>query len=148
MRCSKAKRYLEKELDGELDIRFQAKLQSHLDKCPACKVFLADAQKLHLMLSNLPKPEFPSWIHGQIMDKVHRLEAKNPGFFRRYKLAPVTAMLTIVLSLWAGVKVGIVSYNNIIPEKTESLTLTSIAYGSFGENTILDNIAENGEQGE
>ena len=105
MRCSKAKRYLEKELDGELDTRFQAKLQSHLDKCPACKVFLADAQKLHLMLSNLPKPEFPSWIHGQIMDKVHRLEAKNPGFFRRYKLAPVTAMLTIVLSLWAGVKV-------------------------------------------
>jgi hypothetical protein len=82
------------------------------------------------------------------MDKVHRLEAKNPGFFRRYKLAPVTAMLTIVLSLWAGVKVGIVSYNNIIPEKTESITLTSVAYGSFGENTILDNIAENGEQGE
>jgi len=57
-------------------------------------------------------------------------------------------MLTIVLSLWAGVKVGIVSYNNIIPEKTESITLTSVAYGSFGENTILDNIAENGEQGE
>lgn len=148
MRCSKVQRYLEKQLDGELDERSGLKLLYHLDKCPACKAFLEKAKKLQLLLSALPQEEFPAWIHGQIMDKVHRLEAKNPGFFRRYKLAPVTAMLTIVLSLWAGVKVGIVSYNNIIPEKTESITLTSVAYGSFGENTILDNIAENGEQGE
>ena len=148
MRCSKAKRYLEKYLDGELDPHLQAKLNAHLDVCAQCKSWLVDAKKMQLMLTALPMADFPSWVHNQIMDKVHRLEAKNPGFFRRYKLAPVTAMLTIVLSLWAGVKVGIVSYNNIIPEKTESITLTSVAYGSFGENTILDNIAENGEQGE
>ena len=148
MRCSKVQRYLEKQLDGELDDRSGLKLLSHLNKCPACKAFLRNANKLQRMLSALPQEEFPAWIHGQIMDKVHRLDNCRPGFFRRYKLAPVTAMLTIVISLWAGVKVGIVSYNNIIPEKQESTTLTSIAYGSFGENSILDTITENGEEGE
>ncbi|HNQ39279.1 MAG TPA: zf-HC2 domain-containing protein [Candidatus Cloacimonas sp.] len=148
MRCSKVQRYLEKQLDGELDERSGLKLLYHLDKCPACKAFLEKAKKLQLLLSALPQEEFPAWIHGQIMDKVHRLDNCRPGFFRRYKLAPVTAMLTIALSLWAGVKVGIVSYKIASPTKEETTTYTSIAYGEFGENTILDTITENGEEGE
>jgi predicted anti-sigma-YlaC factor YlaD len=40
MRCSKAKRYLEKYLDGELDPHLQAKLNAHLDVCAQCKAGL------------------------------------------------------------------------------------------------------------
>ncbi|MEN6444651.1 MAG: zf-HC2 domain-containing protein [Candidatus Cloacimonas sp.] len=145
MKCSKAKRYLLKQIDGELDIRFQAKLLSHLDKCPACKAFLADAQKMQRKLSALPEAEFPAWVHNQIMAKVHQLETKNPGFARRVKLIPVTAMLAITLSLWAGIKIGVGSYKNIIPKNQDYSISTSIAYGSFGENTILDDVTENGE---
>jgi len=82
------------------------------------------------------------------MDKVHRLDSQNPGFFRRYKLAPVTAMLTIALSLLIGIKVGTVSYKNIVPENQDYTISTSVAYGGFGENTILDYVSENGEQDE
>jgi predicted anti-sigma-YlaC factor YlaD len=148
MRCSKAQRYLEKKLDGELDDRSGLKLLSHLDQCPACKAYLRNATKLKRMLSALPQEEFPAWVHGQIIDKVHRLDNRRPGFFRRYKLTPVTAMLTIALSLWAGIKVGSVSYNIASPAKEETTIYTSVAYGEFGENTILDNITKNGEQGE
>ncbi len=148
MRCSKAKRYLGKDLDGELDPRLQAKLNAHLAVCAKCKSWLVDAKELQLMLTALPKAEFPSWVHNQIMDKVHRLDSQNPGFFRRYKLAPAAAMLTIVLSLLAGIKVGTVSYKNIVPEKQEYTISTSVAYGGFGENTILDYVSENGEQDE
>ena len=148
MRCSKVQRYLEKQLDGELDERSGLKLLYHLDKCPACKAFLEKAKKLQLLLSALPQEEFPAWIHGQIMDKVHRLDNCRPGFFRRYKLAPVTAMLTIALSLLIGIKVGTVSYKNIVPENQDYTISTSVAYGGFGENTILDYVSENGEQDE
>ncbi len=148
MRCSKAQRYLEKKLDGELDDRSGIKLLSHLDQCPACKAYLRNATKLKRMLSALPQEEFPAWVHGQIMDKVHRLDSQNPGFFRRYKLAPVTAMLTIALSLLIGIKVGTVSYKNIVPENQDYTISTSVAYGGFGENTILDYVSENGEQDE
>ncbi len=148
MRCSKAQSYLEKQLDGELDEHSKLKLSSHLDKCAVCRAFQRNANKLKEMLSALPQEEFPAWVHGQIMDKVHRLDNCRPGFFRRYKLTPVTAMLTIALSLWAGIKVGSGSYNIASPVKEETTTYTSIASGEFGENTILDNITQNGEQGE
>jgi len=148
MRCSKAKRYLEKYLDGELDPHLQAKLNAHLDVCAQCKSWLVDAKKMQLMLTALPMADFPSWVHNQIMDKVDRLDSQNPGFFRRYKLAPVTAMLTIALSLLIGIKVGTVSYKNIVPEKQDYTISTSVAYGGFGENTILDYVSENGEQDE
>jgi len=146
MRCSKAERYIDLSLDGELESSRQAVLNDHLKTCAACRTRFANAEKLHTQLSAANLVEFPSWVHAQIMDKVHRLDDKRPGFVRRFKLAPAGALLAIMLSFWAGANVGITGYNKTFVEPTTSnSSLTTASNVEFGENSLLNIWSENGD---
>lgn len=149
MRCSKAERAIELSLAGELDGKKQTALKDHLRFCAACRSRYADANKLHTLLSASPSEEFPSWVHASIMDKVHRLDAKRPGFVHRYKLAPAGALIAMILSVWAGTNVGITGYTQNFKENssTESY-LVSSSNAEFGENSLLNMWSENGDTNE
>lgn len=142
MRCSKAQRYIDLQLDGELQPKLQQHLQQHLAGCDACRGWQADARKMQLMLAQNPAPELPTWVHARIMDQVHRLDNKRPTFVRRFKLATATAAIAIMLSTWAGMEVGIKSFNDSTSSET------STAYSGFGENTMLDNYVAMGDSNE
>ncbi len=149
MRCSKAKRFIELNLDGHLAESNNKALSAHLSSCQACSNWQADAEKLHKLLSGAPQPEFPTWIHAQIMDKVHRLENRRPGFIRRFKLAPATALLATILSFWLGTNVGISSFGTTqSTEISEVSNLTTASLSDFGENSLLGIWNEDGDTNE
>lgn len=149
MRCSKAQRYIDLKLDGELNDQHQLKLNKHLSACPGCRNWQNQAEKLQLMLSAPQPAEFPAWVHANIMDKVHRLDNKRPGFVSRFKLAPATTAIAIIFSFWIGAQVGIKSFN---PETdtttTESTNLLSSNSITFGENTLIDSYDTIGDNNE
>ncbi|MDD4309817.1 MAG: zf-HC2 domain-containing protein [Candidatus Cloacimonetes bacterium] len=139
MRCSKARSYIDIQLDGELNPHRRKVLNKHLEKCQDCNIWATKATDLQLMLSAQPQPEFPAWVHANIMDKVHRLDNQRPSLIRRLKLAPVTATLAISLSFWGGAKVGVASYNNstkTVPSTNTTLLSSNTTY--FGENSLVD----------
>lgn len=149
MRCSKARHYISLNLDGELSANHKPKLSSHLGSCAACRNWQTEAEKLHNMLSTTPKVEFPAWVHAQIMDKVHRLDERRPGLIRRYKLAPATAMLSIMLSIWAGAAVGIRTFTPAETETADSYTTVATTdYTEFGENSLMDSYYVTGDTNE
>jgi len=146
MRCSKAQRYIDLQLDGELKPHLQQHLQQHLAGCNACRDWQAEASRMQLMLAQNPAPELPSWVHPRIMDQIHRLDNARPSFVRRFKLATATAAIAIMLSTWAGMEVGIKSFNSTYTSETS--TTTSSTYSGFGENTMLDSYVVMGDSNE
>jgi len=149
MRCSKAKCYLDLALDNELKAKQRTALNDHLNKCSGCRKWQLESVRLHNMLSAPPQSEFPAWVHAQIMDKVHRLDNARPSFARRYKLAPATATLAVIISFWAGAQVGIRNYNNTQSTTTETATSVATAVTSdFGENSLLDSYYYSGGNNE
>ena len=146
MRCSKAKRYIDLMLDSELKQHQQDKLQRHLISCPACRKWQTEAQAMQHVLSLAPEVEVPAWIHAQIMDKVQLLDRRHPTFVRRFKLATATAALAILLSTWAGMKVGITSFQS--SDETQTGTVSVSTYSGFGENTMLDSYLDLGDSNE
>ena len=149
MRCSRAQRYIDLQLDGELNPRYQQSLTQHLAKCPVCRAWAAEAPKLQLMLSVPLQPEFPAWVHANIMDKVHRLDNKRPSVIQRFKLAPATAALAVIISFWAGAQVGIQSINYTAKTETSaSSTLLSSNTITFGENSLIDSYETGGSTNE
>jgi predicted anti-sigma-YlaC factor YlaD len=146
MRCSKAKRYIDLKLDGELNPRHLPILTTHLSACSACRAWQADAAKLQLILANAPAPEPPAWVHAQIMDKVHRLDKVRPGFARRFQLATATAVVAVFFSFWAGAQVGVKSFNT--QTEISGIANISVSTLSFGENTLLDSYDSSGDTNE
>lgn len=136
MRCSTAKRYINMQLDSELKPKHRHPLDKHLAKCSSCRAWQSEEQKLHTMLSARPAPELPSWVHARIMDSVHRLDNKRPSFAHKLRLATAGAAIAVVISTWAGMQIGIKSF-----DETNTTTDSSVAAVSadFGENTILEN---------
>lgn len=149
MRCSKAQRYIDLSLDGELKQSHRQELTQHLQKCTACTNWQAQAEKLQLMLSTAPKAEFPAWVHANLMDKVHRLDNARPGFVHRFKLATATATLAVVLSFWAGAQVGIKNFTPVNEENAgQESILVSTNSIDFGENSLIESYENLGETNE
>lgn len=149
MRCSKAQRYIEQNLDGELKPRHQIQLRQHLATCKTCPLWQTQAIKLQNMLADAPQVEVPAWVHANIMDKVHRLENRRPSFINRFKLAPATAAMAIIISFWAGAQIGIKSFTNeTIPSISQNATLLSSNSLVFGENSLIDSYDTYGESNE
>ncbi|MDY0151868.1 MAG: zf-HC2 domain-containing protein [Candidatus Cloacimonas sp.] len=149
MRCSKAQHYIDLSLDGELKARHQKHLRQHLATCKVCPAWQTQAVKLQHMLANAPQVEVPAWVHANIMDKVHRLDKQRPSFVNRFKLAPATATLAIIISFWVGAQIGSKSFTNETDTNiTQSTTLLSSNNIVFGENSLIDSYEATGESNE
>lgn len=141
MRCSKAQRQLELKLDHELKQSSIPALDLHLSRCATCREYQAQATNLKQILKAETRPEFPSWIHYQIMEKAAQHDKKRLSYRRRWKLQAVPALLAVLLSLSVGGLVGKEVFATLIPFPQVVSTAKldgSKDNSSFGEISLLD----------
>ncbi|MBW6514152.1 MAG: zf-HC2 domain-containing protein [Candidatus Syntrophosphaera sp.] len=143
MRCSKARHDIELKLDGELMQSSVRALELHLEHCPSCREFQARELKLQQMLDPKAQPEFPAWLHHQIMDQAARHDKRRLSYKYRLKLQTVPALLAIVMSLTFGALIGKFSYGKVnpLPDSTQAAATEledNQQLARFGESSILD----------
>ena len=143
MRCSKARNDIELRLDGELKQSHVRALELHLSQCSSCRAYQAREFKLHEMLKPKAQPEFPAWLHHQIMDQAARHDKQRLSYKHRLKLQTVPALLAIVLSLTFGALIGKFSYGRVnpLPDSTQTASAEqndNQQLARFGESSILD----------
>lgn len=150
MRCRKARRYIELKLDNELRENRVPSLEKHLSGCAECRGFQAQSGKLDTMLRSRQLPEFPSWLHHQILSQANQHDGKRLSFNRRWKLSAIPALLAVVLSLTFGTLIGKAIYGSPgnVRNRTVPLTATDVPasqIASFGESTLIEDIYDSGE---
>ncbi|MCB5246017.1 MAG: anti-sigma factor [Candidatus Cloacimonadaceae bacterium] len=148
MRCSKAQYLIELKLDNELPEAKEKALKLHLENCPQCRKYEADARELQQLLRNITMVEFPSWLHNRILDETVKHERKRVlnSFIVRWQTIP--ALVVIVLSLIGGWAIGKSAYSKVNPlpenasaiysnylSQTDSLNLVV-----FGESTLMEDL--------
>ncbi len=147
MRCSKARRQIELKLDHEL--RQGHALELHLQNCPACRAYQAEAAQLQMILRNQsPQPEFPGWLHHQIMDQAARHDRKRVHLKNSWKLQAIPALAAIALSLFIGLSIGKTAYRsaNPLPQNaTQSYASQEESYDNqelavFGESSVSEDL--------
>lgn len=73
MKCSKAKKFINEYIDGDLDKEKAASLEKHLDDCPDCQQVLKDFQQIKQKAKGLAKmaPSGQTWfrIQARIREK-------------------------------------------------------------------------------
>lgn len=151
MRCSKARHQLELKQDKELKQSSVPALELHLSHCPNCREYQAQAARLKQILTTELQPDFPAWIHHQIMDKTIQHDRKRLSYRRRWKLQAVPALLAVLLSLSVGGLVGKAVFATLVPfPKVVSTTAQdgSRDGASFGELSLLDDASFSGENNE
>jgi predicted anti-sigma-YlaC factor YlaD len=128
MRCSKARKWISRQLDGELDGDQTASLAAHLADCEACR---AHADQLGCLDLDLLEPPEPT--AGFVADVLERLDESpaqrravlsRPALFR-----PIAAGLGIAASL-IGFAVGSLfdGTNAIeVPPSSDSVELVASA---------------------
>lgn len=148
MRCSKAQFLIELKLDNELPKEKGKALKLHLENCPQCRKYEAEARKLQQLLSTLPVREFPSWLHNSILEETVKHERKRMlnSYIVRWQTIP--ALIAIVLSLIGGWALGKTAYIRVNPlpenasviysnqvSQTDSLNLVV-----FGESSLMEDL--------
>jgi predicted anti-sigma-YlaC factor YlaD len=149
MRCNKARRQIELKLDGELRQSYVPALEEHLAKCPQCRKYQEQAGKLEQMFWAGRQPEFPTWLHHQIMDKAASRDKQRIAYTHRRKLQAIPAFLAVVIALTLGVLIGKTAYGSVRPISYESHALNEVQQdsqhlASFGESSIVDHTSFTG----
>ncbi|MGC9362338.1 MAG: zf-HC2 domain-containing protein [Candidatus Syntrophosphaera sp.] len=150
MRCNKAKHWIELKLDGELGESHVRALEEHLTKCAPCRRYQKEALELKRMFQADEQPEFPAWLHHQIMDKAARQDKQRVSLKHRWKLQAIPAFLAVVIALTFGVLIGKNAYGTVRPPSYESHALNDVQQSSqhlasFGESSIVDPTSFEGE---
>ncbi len=78
-------------LDGELSPAEETWVVEHLERCPACRMDLAEVQAARAAVRALPILDAPGWL---------RLPASDPG--RRRQRTPMAAAVAALLMLAIG----------------------------------------------
>jgi predicted anti-sigma-YlaC factor YlaD len=82
-------------LEGELGPYEAAKLEEHVECCPACREILAEKRLLHEAFTSLPPFEVPADFARSVMDSLPEPEVRKTGW-----LAPLlAAMAALAVSL-------------------------------------------------
>lgn len=142
MRCRKAKRLIELQLDNELGT--DRALDLHLQDCAACQAYREDGIRLRQILSAEPQPETPDWIQHRIMDQISAHESRRVRFSRARGFQAIPALAAVALSLILGVAIGKTAYPKVnpLPENAAEIysQQNSDANGrdvaAFGESTV------------
>lgn len=142
MRCRKAKRLIELQLDNELGK--DRALDLHLQNCAACRAYREDGIRLRQILSAEPQPETPDWIQQQILDQISARETQRPRFRPARGFQAIPALAAVALSLILGVAIGKTAYPKVnpLPENAAEIysQQNSDANGrdvaAFGESTV------------
>jgi len=86
-------------LEGELGPYDAAKLEEHIECCPACRDALAERRVLHEAFTGLPPFEVPEDFARSVMDRLPEPEVRRAGW-----LAPLVAAVS-------ALSVGLLGFN-------------------------------------
>lgn len=102
MSCQFYRQQIELKLDGELSAREGAQLNSHLQQCPPCRQYQADALVLWDQLAAL-ELDPPKDIAGPVMSRLARRKAwRQLGIAAIFLLAAVSLFPVLVQGIfWA-----------------------------------------------
>lgn len=100
------------------------------------------------MLSGQPQPEFPAWLHHQIMEQAASHDRKRLRLKHKFRLQAIPALAAIALSLFMGVAIGKTAYRkmNPLPENAAELYSQQNAatdtrdLAVFGESTLSEDL--------
>ena len=105
MRCSKAQRWVSQRMDGVLDQRHVAPLESHLATCEVCRGYAEALGPLDLDLLTVP-PEPTSDFTARFAERLAQMPARRPFLLGRPAVfRPIAAGLGIAAAL-GGFVVG------------------------------------------
>lgn len=140
MRCAKARRLIDLLPVNTPRADLHAGLDAHLNQCPACLRYQEQGQRLDSIMTSVPNPDFPSWMHERIIAEAASHDQRRVRYQRQWKLQTIPAAAAIILSLYLGSLVGIKSFNtnttNTSSTTVESTTSAELA--SFGETSLWD----------
>lgn len=149
MRCNTAKRQIERQLDNELSADLIRELDLHLKQCSACRAYREQMLRLMQLLQKPAQPEFPAWLHHQIMDQAAQHDKKRLHIKHRRRLQLIPAMLAVIISLALGAVIGKNAYGNVNPlpdtrvvASDQKTGVTEVA--AFGESSLLGDSNYNG----
>ncbi len=151
MSCKKARRQIDLLTDFTPDGISLRALQPHLANCASCGAYLEQAKKLGQVLRPAPQPEFPAWLHHQILSQAASHDRKRLFIKHRRKLQLIPAMLALIVSLSLGALIGKAAYGTVNPfPQSNTVAATSHAgqIASFGESSLVDDIYSSGGSNE
>ena len=130
MNCSDARENLSAFLDGELDRKSAAVVESHLAECGACRAELESLRGLVGTLHAMPKRHAPADVERAVVSQLERdaLFAKPAAPRRRRTWAVIFGSTAAAALLVAAVGIYIVRHG--APARTETPAGTSLALGA------------------
>ena len=151
MRCSKARHWISRRLDGVLDEAQQSSLAAHLAECEACRAYAESLAALNLDRLEVPDPtpEFTARVMRRVEEAPAQVRAvlSRPWLFR-----PIAAGLGVA-ALLGGFAVGWLlqqSGGNAPSPRRENIELTAgdavnpLAADSI-ESTLIAMLSNNEE---
>lgn len=140
MRCRKAREYISRTVDGELDPRRAERLERHLAECGDCRALLADLRKIVGGAAGLegPEPSDEVWkniraglatatlgprVEGAPLDRRPLFGLSLPAV--RYAGAAALALILVVSGIVVGKRLGREDAR-MSPQEREAYTLAKL----------------------
>jgi len=89
MRCTKAKKWISRYIDGELDTRRTAALERHLSNCPGCRETAHDLRRIVETAGRVEDPVPPGGGWSEVCDRLESAPASFPKDSRTRNLRTV-----------------------------------------------------------
>ncbi len=89
MRCRQVDRLIEPYLEGRLPALKATRLEEHLDRCPACRARVAEAQRVQQVLAEEARPQAPQGFAVRVMSQVYAEESRHRPARARQERVPV-----------------------------------------------------------
>lgn len=84
---------------GDLEPAEQARIETHLASCPACRAQLADMRTALHLIRSTPQVEPPPWMTSRIMARLREEKAQKQGWLQRLRFPWHTAFPVRMLAL-------------------------------------------------
>lgn len=97
--CTSFEALLDLFVDGELSPEEMARVQSHLDQCPACRAYVDDALAIRAALDGWEKTPVPEDFHRHVMDAVRAHPRRRPTPWKKVVLPLAACFAVAILAL-------------------------------------------------
>ena len=97
--CTSFEALLDLFADGELSPEEMARVQSHLDRCPACRAYVDDALAIRAALGGWEETPVPEDFHRHVMDAVRAQPRRRPTPWKKVALPLAACFAVAILAL-------------------------------------------------
>lgn len=97
--CTSFEALLDPFVDGELSPEEMARVQSHLDQCPACRAYVDDALSIRAALGGWEETPVPEDFERRVMDAVRAHPRRRRTPWKKVMLPLAACFAVVVLAL-------------------------------------------------